>query len=534
MIRPFTCVGILALVPGTLMGQAGIAPSAPPAFDIADVHMSAHVTNPRMRGGVLRAGRYDVRTASMLDLISDAWTTKIEKLWGGPPWLALDRLDITARAPANTPPETVKLMLQTLLKERFSLKVHRDNKPMQAYVLSVGKGGKSRLKTADGSTKPGCQSEPQNSTPGVIPYNIVNCYSQTLDQIAQDLRDMGLGYLTAPVVNQTGIEGMWDFTIKWSSRASLAAAGPDGISLFDAVEKQLGLKLWSGKVPVSVLVIDSVNETPSPNPPGISDAFPPPPSQFEVATIRPSNSDDGKPSSRLQNGRFDAQNIPLRLLLEAAWDNLPDELLADAPKFLDSARYDIVAKAPPPLPGTETDEEDLRRMLRTLLADRFMLKTRMEDRPVEGYVLFSVKPKMAKADPANRTGCHEGPGPDGKDPRVGNPVIGRLLTCQNMTMAQFAAQLPSLANGYARVDVLDATELTGAYDFTVAFSNIGQLRGNGSRQPLSADGNDAAEPNWAISLPDAINRQLGLKLEIRKRMMPVLVIDHIEEKPTDN
>ncbi len=107
-MRPLTCLGILAFVSGMAFAQAVPGPSV---FDIVDVHRSAHVTNPRMRGGVLRAGRYDVRTATMLDLISGAWTTKIEKLWGGPPWLALDRFDITAKAPADTPPETVKLML---------------------------------------------------------------------------------------------------------------------------------------------------------------------------------------------------------------------------------------------------------------------------------------------------------------------------------------------------------------------------------------------------------------------------------------
>lgn len=525
-MRPLTCFGILALVSGMAFAQTLPGPTG---FEIADVHRSAHATNPRMRGGVLGAGRYDVRTATMLDLISDAWTTRIEKLWGGPSWLALDRFDIAAKAPTGTPPEKVKLMLQTLLQERFNLRVHQDNKPLQAYALSIGKGGKPKLRQADGSAKPGCQNEPQNPTPGAVAYNVVDCYSQTLDQIAQDLRDLGFGYLTAPVVNQTGIDSTWDFSIKWSSRASLAAAGPDGISLFDAVEKQLGLKIESGKFPVPVLVIDSVDEAPSPNPAGISGAFPAPPSEFEVATIRPSNPDEGKPTSKLQNGRLDAQNISLRLLIEAAWDNIPDELLADAPRFLDTMHYDIVAKAPPPAAGAEIDEDDLRRMLRTLLIDRFKLKTHTEDRLVEGYVLSSVKPKMAKADPANRAGCHEGPGSDGKDPRAGNSVIGRLITCQNMTMTQFAEQLPNLASGYARVDVLDATGLTEAYDFTVAFSNLGQLRS----VPATA-GNDAAEPNGAISLPDAISRQLGLKLEMHKRMMSVLVIDHVEERPTDN
>lgn len=345
---------------------------------------------------------------------------------------------------------------------------------------------------------------------------------------------MGFGYLSMPVVNRTGIHGTWDFTLRWTSRTSPGVSGSEGISLFDAVDKQLGLKLAPRKVPVPVLAIDSVNETPSPNPPDISSAFPPPPSEFEVAAIKPSKPDGGNPSAKLQHGRLSAQNISLRLLIEAAWDDLPDELLADAPKFLDTTRYDVFAEAPLPAPGTETDEDDLRRMLRTLLTDRFKLKTHFEERPVEGYVLSSQKPKMAKADLSNRTGCHEGPGPDGKDPRIRNPLLGRLLTCQNMTMAQFAQELPSLAGGYARIDVLDATGLTDAYDFTLSFSNIGQLRGRGPGQAAPAEGDATPEPNGAVSLPEAIRQQLGLKIEIRKHPMQVLVIDHIEEKPTEN
>jgi uncharacterized protein (TIGR03435 family) len=528
------CIGIFALFPGVLFGQPEAAPPTQPSFDIADVHKSAHVIHPRMSGGVLRAGRYDIRTASMLDLIGYAWTVKAEKIWGGPPWLDFDRFDIRAKPPANTPPETVKLMLQTLLKERFSLKVHWDKKPMQVFVLTAGSGGNPKLKSADGSKPPGCQNETRNPAPGVVPYDVVNCHGQTLDQIAQDLRDVGFGYLSAPVVNRTGIEGTWDFTLRWTGRTAPGAGGSDGISLFDAVDKQLGLKLEPGKVLVPVLAIDSVNETPSPNPPGIGSAFPPAPSEFEVAAIKPSKPDGGNPSSTLQHGRLSAQNISLRLLIEAAWDNLPDELLADAPKFLDTARYDIFAEAPLPAPGTETDEDDLRRMLRALLADRFKLKTHIEERPVEGYVLSSVKPKMAKADPSNRTGCHEGPGPGGKDPRIGNPLLGRLLTCQNMTMAQFAQELPSLAGGYARVDVLDATGLTGAYDFSLSFSNIGQLRGQGPGQPGLTGSGATQEPDGTVSLPEAIQHQLGLKLEVGKHPMQVLVIDRIEEKPTEN
>ena len=511
--------------------QAGTA--APPAFDAADIHSSGHVTNPSLRGGVLRNGRYDVRTASMLELISNAYGLNAEKVQGGPAWLNMDRFDISAKAPPDTPPATVKLMLQTLLAERFGLKVHPDTKPMQAYALTSPKGGKSKLKESDGAGGSECHGEPQNPPPPV-PLNVVTCHGQTMDQIAQDLRDFGGPYLAGPVANQTGVEGTFDFTIRWTPRPALSAAGADGITIFDATEKQLGLKLDPGRVPLPVLVVDGVNQKPSPNPPGTAAALPPPPpAQFEVAVIKASNPDGGQPMGRLRNARLDAQNIPLKMIVEIAFEDLPDERLADAPKFLDNVKYDITAKAPPSAPGFDTDEEDLREMLRNLLADRFKMKSHMEERPVEGYVLSAVKPKLAKADPSNRTGCHEGPGADGKDPRLANPILGRLLACQNMTMAQFADQLPNLANGYAHVDVLDQTGLTEAYDFTLSFSTAGQLRGGPGQNPANPNA-AASDPNGAISLPDAINRQLGLKLELKKRPMQVLVIDHIEEKPTEN
>jgi uncharacterized protein (TIGR03435 family) len=526
-------VSLLAFFPGVLFGQPAAATSAPPSFEVAGVHKSAHVIQPHMRGGVPGAGRFEVRTASMLDLISYAWTIRAEKLWGGPPWLDFDRFDISAKAPANTPPETVRLMLRTLLTERFGLKVHEDTKPMQVYVLS-GKGGKPGMKEADGSKASGCQNETAKPDDDGVAYSTVKCYGRNLDQIAQDLRNIGFGYLSNPVVNQTGIGGAWDFTLRWASRTSGGAAGSHGITLFEAVDKQLGLKLEAARVPVPVLAIDSLNEAPTPDPPGVSSALPPPPSEFETAVVKPSNPDSGQPSSRLEHGRLSARNVTLKQLIAAAWDNLPDELLVNAPKFLDTAHYDITAVGPAPAPGAEADEDDVRRMLRALLAERFKLQTHMEDRPVEGYVLSSLKPRMAKADPSNRTGCHEGPGPDGNDPRIKNPVLGRLVTCQNMTMAQFAQELPRLAGAYARVDVLDETLLTDAYDFTLSFSNLGQFRGGEAVQSALVGNEAATDPNGAVSLPEAVRRQLGLRIELRKHPMQVLVIDHVEEKPGGN
>jgi len=458
----------------------------PPAFDIADIHASAHVVNPYMRGGVLRGSRYDVHTATMLDLISRAYGVESEKVQGGPSWLDTDRFDISATAPANTPPETVKLMLQSLLAQRFQLKVHNDNKPLPAFALVAGKG-KPKMKESDGSGSSGCRFVPQTATPPSLPSASFLCTNRSMEQFARDLRNFAGDYLNNPVVDRTGLKGSWDFEIKWMPRgttAPAAAAGVDHISVFDAVEKQLGLKLEPDKASVPVIVVDSVNQMPTGNPPGVTASLPPaPPAEFEVATIKPSPPDARNTMGRIEHGRVNVQNMPLKNLIQVAWDINADELLAGAPKFVDSAHFDVVAKASIPAGGQELDFEDLRLMLRALLIDRFDLKVHMEERSVDGYVLTASKPKMQKADSSNRTGCKEGPGPDGKDPRIQYPILSRLFYCQNMTMAQFADRLPNLAGGYAHVTVLDQTGLTDAYDFTLSFSAVQLLQGGRGPMP---------------------------------------------------
>ena len=100
------------------------------------------------------------------------------------------------------------------------------------------------------------------------------------------------------MVDSTGLKGSWDFDIKWTGRGQLAAAGADGISIFDAVDKQLGLKLELQKVPMPVIVVDSVNEKPTDNPPGAATSLPPTPTEFEVAVVKPSTPDSGKCAAR--------------------------------------------------------------------------------------------------------------------------------------------------------------------------------------------------------------------------------------------
>jgi uncharacterized protein (TIGR03435 family) len=218
-----------------------------------------------------------------------------------------------------------------------------------------------------------------------------------------------------------------------------------------------------------------------------------------------------------------ATGVTVKFMIAYAWQLNPgdDDLIQNAPKWLGDDKWDLLAKSSPeaqsigPDGKPQFDFDMLPHMVQTMLVDRFQFKYHMEDRTIDAFTLVAANPHMQKADPLNRTGCKEGPGPDGKDPRIANPILGRLIHCQNMTMAQLADQLPRLANGYVFTPVLDNTHLSGAYDFTLSFSMAGQLRASAppptGAQP-SNDPNTAAEPNGALSLPDAMARQLGVKL----------------------
>jgi uncharacterized protein (TIGR03435 family) len=517
--------------------------SPAPAFDIADIHVSPHRRFPFMEGNNLRGDRYVIHQATMLDLIAAAYGLDSDLIRAGPAWLETDRFEIVAKAPPTASKDTLKLMLQSLLADRFKLVVHNDTAPMPAYVLSVGKG-KPKLKEAEGTGDADCkyQEPPPNLPPGTITNIQFACHHTTMAELASNLHDWAGSYFDKPVVDSTGLKGSYDFDIKWTGRGQLQKAGDDGISIFDAVDKQLGLKLDLQTAPRPVLLVDSVNQKPTPNAQGIERILPPlPPAQFEVATIKPSKPDQ-QLRARINGNQVDAQGATLRFLINFAWDlNFNDpEMVANAPKWFDTDKFDILAKvssdaqATAAQNGQQIDIDDLRHMIRMLIEERFNMKAHIEDQPISAYTLLSVNPKLRKADPLSRTRCKEGPGPDGKDPRIANPSLNRLLTCQNMTMAQICDELQRVAAGYIYTPVLDSTGIQGSWDFTLSFSSadVTQARAAGSGTP-STDGS-ASYPNGALTLPDAVSRQLGLKLEKQKRPAPVLVIDHIDEKPTEN
>ncbi len=519
------------------------SPATPPGLLVADVHASPRRSYPFFFAVLLPQNRYVVRDATMLDLVATAWNLNPENVQGGPAWLEHDHYDIIANLPSNASKADQRLMLQDLLKTRFHLALHNGTVPLPAFILTSDKA-KSRLRPAAETSASECREADQGPTaPGAIRVVHVACRNMSMEQFATQIHDMAGGYLTKPVVDSTQLGGSWDFDLKWTSRGDLAKAGPDGISIFDAVDKQLGLKLSLETAPRPVVLVDSVLRQPTANAPDLDRILPPPAlPQFEVATIKPS-----KPGTE-GNGRISGEEVNfkailLKDLIDLAWDLSENdhENIVNAPKWLSEDRFDLSAKVSPQSAGIAAagganlpmDIYEVQEMLRALLIERFQIKAHMEVRPIEAYTLYAAKPRLRPADPTVRTVCKEGPGPDGKDPRLANPELNRLVSCRNMTMPEICDELNQQAGGYIFSPVLDATDLKGSYDFTLSFSSADRLA-HAAPHPATASGESISDPNGALSVFDAVNRQLGLKLVKQRRPNPVLVIDHIEEKPTAN
>src|SRR6185312_4267378 len=142
-------------------------------------------------------------------------------------------------------------------------------------------------------------------------------------------------------------------------------------------------------------------------------------------------------------------------------------------------------------------------------------------------VLTAAKPKMKKADPASRTHCL------GARPPAGSPLNATSFTCQNITMDQFAEYVRDRLPGPGS-SVINSTGLEGGWDFTVTY--IFAMRGAANSGAAGSQGSveQASDPSGGLTIHDAIEKQLGLKVETQKRPMTVTVIDHVEQTPVDN
>lgn len=564
-----------------------------PAFVMADIHVSPDTQGGGIRiGGFFGArpwvggGRYEIRRATLLQLVNEAYGTDPEKIVGGPNWIEWDTYDINAKLPPESTPETQKEMLKGLLAERFKLVVHDDTKDLPAYVLTAGKTPK--LKQSEGEGDTGCRSELTGAGVTAMPgggfrinpdagpiIQAWTCHHQTMEAFTTMLRNqVSQNNVVYPVTDQTELKGAWDFEFKTTLNfRGLNGPGSDNsaITIFDAVDKQLGLKLTQIKTSLKVLVVDSAQH-PTPNAAGVTEAMAiEHPKEFDVADVKPN--EPGGRGGRIQvtkGGGVNFNNLPLRMLINQAYGLQQSGMLITTPDMDTAlqATYTIIAKPPAPTANagprdepasggpqgpqaSPDDNEAAWLMMRALLEDRFKLKMHKEERPLTAWKLVAVKPKMKKADPSERTKTAEGPGPDGKDPRTATPARGRLTMFQNVTMDQFADKLEGIS-AWLSTPVINATNLEGSYDFAINYSGVGapglSVGVNGGPPPANAGGrggpegpgaggpasSDVAEPNGAISLFEAIEQQLGLKLVPEKRPVTVWVIDHVEAKPTDN
>lgn len=200
------------------------------------------------------------------------------------PWAANDGFDIEARAAAGTNPtkDQMRLMMQSLLAERFNLKIHMQSQEMHVLALVLAKPGVMGPQLQVHSDDPPCTDAPGgDTTPRGFP---AYCGILRLDKVDENerlgARNVTLAYLAgylptvpfgasfdAPVVDQTGLIGNFDFSFTWTpdlDSGTPALAQASGASFLEGLKDQLGLKLESKTAAIEAIVIDHI-EQPTPN-----------------------------------------------------------------------------------------------------------------------------------------------------------------------------------------------------------------------------------------------------------------------------
>jgi uncharacterized protein (TIGR03435 family) len=275
----------IALIPLAILivSWAQTPPTKKPAFDVFSVKLN---TSPEGAASIgdQPGGRFVGDLITLRRVIQFAYRGNQDFI-GGPGWIDTDRWDIEAKAAEGsvplragpldiTRPDTLALMVQSLLEDRFKFTSHQETRELPLYNLTVSKGG-AKVKLSEDQTPPAAlaatsSSGRGNAARGGIRFGRgnVEANAQSMDLLATAL---GALYAGRPVVDKTGLKGLYDFQLRWTPDAALnpnasqtIPANPPGQSLFNALEEQLGLKLESGKGPLPVLVIDRV-ERPSEN-----------------------------------------------------------------------------------------------------------------------------------------------------------------------------------------------------------------------------------------------------------------------------
>lgn len=240
-----------------------------------------------------------------------------------------------------------------------------------------------------------------------------------------------------------------------------------------------------------------------------------PAQSFEVASIKPAAPNArGMGFQTEPGGRILMKNVTLRLLVTFAWD-IRDHQLIGGPSWLDTEHFDILAKPESEIPRTQEGAQLQRRMVQSLLAERFGFEYHRETRQMPIYALVITKngPKLATSSPETQKEL----------------IMSRgTLEAKNMKTLNLAN---ALASRLGR-NVVDKTGLTGDYDFTLEWTpDVGE--GMGPKGLPEGPPKEAPPVADGPSLFTALQEQLGLRLDSQKGPVEILVIDRAE-KPSDN
>ncbi len=260
---PLTLAGIIPAI-ALLHLHNSFAQSVPvPKFDVASVKPQAY-RGQGSAGIFVRGDTLDAEHVSVFSLVTFAYNLHDVQLSGGPAWvksgvLAYSELyQVIAKASGDTPPPLAvfRQMLQTLLADRFRLRVHHVQKELPIYNLLVKRGG-PRLKASAVDEKFNFVS----SGAGRLGVRIAATH-----MTMQQLIDQQLGaYTDRPIIDKTGLEAPYDFTLQFVVENQPQEAGPnDPPALTTAIQEQMGLKLEPATAPFDTVVIDHV-ERPSAN-----------------------------------------------------------------------------------------------------------------------------------------------------------------------------------------------------------------------------------------------------------------------------
>ena len=249
-----TLAALVALPLGGF-GQAPAGASDRLSFEVAAIKPHKGIINFSMDPSI--RGRRVVGTAStLLDLITTAYGVRYNQIEGAPGWAEAEHYDLDAKAGDGDRPLTraeLRGMLQSLLADRFQLKLHRETREVSVYALVVGKGGpKLKAVAADaaggGSVRSSDRGMHMETTKGTM--------EQLASQIAYSAEH--------PVIDRTGLQGFYAYTLDWVPSNRTLPADLDAPDVFHAVQDQLGLRLEATRGPIEKLVIDHA-EKPSEN-----------------------------------------------------------------------------------------------------------------------------------------------------------------------------------------------------------------------------------------------------------------------------